>query len=182
MVSSSIWFRCIALAENDDTLLTSLQTMIGYYIMHESRSLDVQICNRTSRLLAPALLANQFINGDETMIIETIFTNMLILAAFLCTLATGFILLFAIVVMPGIGTLSDRDFLRAFQVIDRVIQNSQPLFILVWAGSVAALFIAALLGFRQLEGISRILMIVAAVLYIVGVQLPTGTVNIPLDN
>ena len=116
------------------------------------------------------------------MIIETIFTNMLILAAFLCTLATGFILLFAIVVMPGIGTLSDRDFLRAFQVIDRVIQNSQPLFILVWAGSVAALLIAALLGFRQLEGISRILIIVAAVLYIVGVQLPTGTVNIPLNN
>lgn len=116
------------------------------------------------------------------MITQTIFSNMLILAAFLCTLATGFILLFAIVVMPGIGTLNDRDFLRAFQVIDRVIQNSQPLFILVWAGSVAALLIAAFLGFGQLEGVSRILIIVGAVMYIVGVQLPTATINIPLNN
>ncbi|MEZ4621535.1 MAG: hypothetical protein R2867_39370 [Caldilineaceae bacterium] len=49
------------------------------------------------------------------MVTQTIFSNMLILAAFLCTLATGFILTFAIVVMPGIGTLSDRDFLRHFR-------------------------------------------------------------------
>lgn len=113
---------------------------------------------------------------------ETIFPNMLILATFLCTLATGFIFLFAIVVMPGIGTLNDHDFLRAFQVIDRVIQNSQPLFILVWVGSAAALLIATFLGFRQLEGISRVLIIVAAVVYILGMQLPTVAIHIPLNN
>ncbi|MEZ4710181.1 MAG: DUF1772 domain-containing protein [Caldilineaceae bacterium] len=116
------------------------------------------------------------------MITETIFSNMLILAAFLCTLATGFVLLFAIVVMPGIGTLNDRDFLRAFQIIDRVIQNNQPLFILVWVGSAAALLIATFLGVRQLEGISRILLLVAAIVYILGMQLPTIAVNIPLNN
>lgn len=116
------------------------------------------------------------------MITETIFSNVLILAAFLCTLATGFILIFAIVIMPGIGTLTDRDFLRAFQVIDRVIQNSQPLFILVWIGSAAALLIATFLGFGQLEGVSRILIIVAAVVYIFGMQLPTVAINIPLNN
>lgn len=116
------------------------------------------------------------------MITETIFSNMLILAAFLCTLATGFVLLFAIVVMPGIGTLSDRDFLRAFQIIDRVIQNNQPLFILIWVGSAVALLIATVLGFRQLEGISRILLLIAAIVYIFGMQLPTIAINIPLNN
>ncbi|MBV7336675.1 DUF1772 domain-containing protein [Chloroflexi bacterium TSY] len=116
------------------------------------------------------------------MLTQTIFSNMLILAAFLCTLATGFILIFAIVVMPGIGTLNDRDFLRAFQVIDRVIQNSQPLFALVWVGSAAALLIATFLGFGQLEGVSRILIVVAAIFYIFGMQLPTVTINIPLNN
>lgn len=116
------------------------------------------------------------------MITETIFSNMLVLAAFLCTLATGFVLLFAIVVMPGIGTLNDRDFLQAFQVIDRVIQNNQPLFILIWVGSAVALLIATVLGFRQLEGISRILLLVAAIVYVFGMQLPTIAINIPLNN
>lgn len=116
------------------------------------------------------------------MTTETIFPAMLILAAFLCNLVAGFVLLFAIVVMPGIGTLSDRDFLQAFQVIDKVIQNNQPLFLLVWVGSAVILLIAAGLGFWQLEGFRRILIIAAAVIFIAGVQLPTITVNIPLNN
>ncbi len=116
------------------------------------------------------------------MLTETIFTNMLLVATFLCTLATGFILIFAIVVMPGIGTLDNRDFLRVFQAIDRVIQNNQPLFALVWVGSVVALLIATFLGVRQLEGGSRLLIIMAAITYIIGVQLPTATINIPLNN
>ena len=49
----------------------------------------------------------------------------LILAAFLCSLVAGFLFAFAIVIMPGIGSLNDREFLRAFQVMDRVIQNNQ---------------------------------------------------------
>ncbi len=40
-------------------------------------------------------------------------------------------------------TLNDREFIRAFQVLDRVIQNRQPLFMLVWVGSVVALVPAA---------------------------------------
>lgn len=116
------------------------------------------------------------------MIIETIFSNVLMLATFLCILATGFILIFAIVVMPGIGTLNDRAFLQAFQVIDRVIQKNQPLFVLIWIGSVAALIAATALGFRQLDGVGRILILAAAILYIFGMQLPTISINIPLNN
>ena len=116
------------------------------------------------------------------MTIETIFLSMLMLATFFCMLATGFILIFAIVVMPGIGTLDDRSFLRAFQVIDRVIQNNQPLFGLIWVGSVVAILAATFLGFSQLDDIGRILILAAAILYIFGMQLPTISINIPLNN
>jgi uncharacterized membrane protein len=60
-----------------------------------------------------------------------IFHIALILATFLCSLVAGFVFAFAFVVMPGIGTLNDREFIRAFQVIDRVIQDRQPIFVLV---------------------------------------------------
>lgn len=39
------------------------------------------------------------------MITQTILPVVLLLATLLCTLLAGFVLLFAIVVMPGLGTL-----------------------------------------------------------------------------
>ena len=51
----------------------------------------------------------------------------LISSAFLCSLITGFILIFAIVVMPGISRFEDKEFLKAFQLIDGIIQNNQPI-------------------------------------------------------
>lgn len=114
--------------------------------------------------------------------IESFFPITLFLATLLCTLVTGFILIFAIVVMPGIGTLRNREFLHAFQVMDRVIQRNQPLFVLVWIGSVVALVAATALGVGQVDGLVRLLIIAAATAYIVGAQLPTVAINIPLNN
>ena len=116
------------------------------------------------------------------MSIEEIFQIVLILATFLSSLVAGLLFVFAIVVMPGIRNLNDREFIRAFQVIDGVIQNNQPLFILVWVGSAVALVISAVFGIGQLEGLGRLLIIFAALAYILGVQLPTITINIPLNN
>lgn len=116
------------------------------------------------------------------MTVQSLFPVALLIATLLCTLVTGFVLLFAIVVMPGIGSLPNREFLRAFQVIDKVIQDNQPLFLFVWMGSAAALIVTAALGVWQLEGTTRMLVVVAAVVYLLGVQLPTITVNIPLNN
>lgn len=116
------------------------------------------------------------------MTIANLFPVVLIAAALLCTLVAGFILLFAIVVMPGIGSLSDREFLRAFQVIDGVIQNNQPIFLFVWIGSALTLIAAAILSVWETEGTDRAVLTAATVVYLVGVQLPTATVNIPLNN
>jgi uncharacterized membrane protein len=111
-----------------------------------------------------------------------IFPITLIVATFLCTLVAGFVFAFAVVVMPGIRTLGDGEFLRAFQVMDRVIQNNQPIFMVVWVGSAIALVASAALGFGQLDGTGRVLAIAAVVVYLLGVQLPTIVINIPLNN
>ena len=110
------------------------------------------------------------------------FLLVLSLATLLCALVAGFLFAFAVVAMPGIGRLDDGAFLRAFQVMDRVIQNNQPLFMIVWAGSVVALIAAAVLGFGRLEGAERALLIAAVLVYLLGVQLTTAAVNIPLNN
>mgnify|MGYP000408645177 CR=1 FL=1 len=49
-------------------------------------------------------------------------------------IAAAVVVVFAIVVMPGIATLDDLAFLRAFKAIDRVIQDNQPVFMIVWGG------------------------------------------------
>jgi len=110
------------------------------------------------------------------------FQIILILATFLCSLVAGFLFAFAVVTMPGIRILNDREFIRAFQVMDRIIQNNQPIFMLVWVGSVVALVASAVLGIGQLDGAGRLLFILAVLAYFLGVQLPTITINVPLNN
>lgn len=77
----------------------------------------------------------------------TLFLWALFAGALLCSLVAGFLFAFAVVVMPGIKRLDDAGFLRAFQVIDGVIQRGQPLFGLIWVGSVLAVLVAGVLGF-----------------------------------
>ncbi|MGQ0507258.1 MAG: anthrone oxygenase family protein [Myxococcaceae bacterium] len=112
----------------------------------------------------------------------TLFQAALIAAALLCSLVAGLLFAFAVVVMPGIRRLADAEFIRAFQVIDGVIQKNQPLFAIVWVGSILTLLTATVLGVWELRGADRLLAIAAALVYLVGVQLPTFAVNIPLNN
>lgn len=104
------------------------------------------------------------------------------LAAFLCSLVAGFLLAFAVVVMPGIRNLGDREYLRAFREIDGVIQRGHPLFGLVWLGSVVVLVVGLGLGLGQVVGFDRMLLVLATGIYLLGVQLPTFIVNVPLNN
>jgi len=106
----------------------------------------------------------------------------LVLATLLCALTAGFVFAFASVVMPGIAKLSDREFIRSFQVIDGVIQTGQPVFGLVWMGSVVALLLSAVMGAVQLGGMERAFVVASALVYFLGVQVPTFTINVPLNN
>ena len=63
-----------------------------------------------------------------------------------CSLVSGFILTYSIVVMPGLSNLNDKDFLKAFQVTDAIIQNNQPVFMFTWIGSILAVLATILVS------------------------------------
>ena len=106
----------------------------------------------------------------------------LMLTIMLCSLVAGLLFGFAIVVMPGIAKLTDKEYLLAFKHMDGIIQNNQPLFILVWAGSILSIIITLILGIMNLSGTQTYLLVFASIVYLFGVQLPTFRFNIPLNN
>ncbi len=112
----------------------------------------------------------------------TLFVGFLIVSTLLCALVTGFIFTYAVVVMPGFAKLDDRDFIRAFQVTDGVIQNNQPLFMLAWVGSIVSVVATMILGFIELHGIERWTVIAIGFVYLMGVQGITILIHLPLNN
>ena len=112
----------------------------------------------------------------------TLFVGFLIVSTLFCALVTGFIFTYAVVVMPGFAKLDDRDFIRAFQVTDGVIQNNQPLFMLAWVGSIVSIAATMILGFIELNGIERWTVIAIGLVYLLGVQGITIRIHLPLNN
>ena len=106
----------------------------------------------------------------------------LLLSIMFCSLVAGLLFGFAIVVMPGIAKLTDKEYLLAFKHMDGIIQNNQPLFVLVWAGSILSVMATLVLGMLNLSGLDVYLVVFASILYLFGVQLPTFRFNIPLNN
>merc|ERR1719379_448592 len=102
-------------------------------------------------------------------------------------------LIFLTIVMPGIAGLDDGEFLRAFQVMDGIIQAGDPVFMLCWVGSVLCIVGTAIYGVVRgplvgnttdtslEEPWQAIGLVVAALAWIV-CQVVTFTVNIPRNN
>ena len=99
-----------------------------------------------------------------------------------CSLVGGFIFTYAIVVMPGLSKLNDKDFLRAFQVTDAVIQNKQPLFMFTWIGSIVAILTTILVSLVSVGLPETWLILLIGVAYLLGVQGITIAIHIPLNN
>ena len=99
-----------------------------------------------------------------------------------CTLVTGFTLLYAVVIMPGLSKLDDKEFIKAFQVTDGVIQDNQPLFILTWLGSVISVVSAILTSIISVGLPEAWLIVFVGVVYLLGVQGITLSVHLPLNN
>ena len=107
---------------------------------------------------------------------------MLILSILLCSLVTGFIFTYAIVVMPGLSKLKDKEFIRAFQVTDEIIQNNQPIFMLIWVGSIISV-LSLIISSVIIIGISEsLLTIIIGTIYLFGVQGVTIGIHLPLNN
>ena len=106
----------------------------------------------------------------------------LIFSILSCSLVGGFIFTYAIVVMPGLSSLSDKDFLRAFQVTDAIIQDNQPLFMFTWVGSMVAIFMMIVVSSVRVELAEAWPIVLISVAYLVGVQGITAAFHIPLNN
>ena len=111
-----------------------------------------------------------------------LFNYALMSATLSCALVAGLVFGFAVVVMPGLAKLSDREFLQAFKLMDGIIQNRQPAFMLVWVGSIVSVVLVLVLGTLQLSGLELYLMWFASGLYLLAVQGPILRFNIPLNN
>ena len=110
-----------------------------------------------------------------------LFGGMLLISSLSCTLVTGFIFTYAVIVMPGLANLGDREFIRAFQATDGIIQDKQPVFMLVWLGSIISVFgtmlIALLIDVENLKWPT----IFTGAAYLAGVQGFTVFVHLPLN-
>ena len=106
----------------------------------------------------------------------------LIFTILLCSLVSGFIFTYSIVVMPGLSNLNDKDFLKAFQVTDAVIQNNQPLFMFTWIGSIVAILTTIVASLITVGLSEAWIIILVGAAYLVGVQGITVAIHIPLNN
>ena len=106
----------------------------------------------------------------------------LIPSVILCALVTGFIFTYAIVVMPGFSKLSDKEFIKAFQVTDEVIQNNQPLFMITWIGSIISILLIIIVATATTGLSNSWLIILVGVIYLLGVQGVTIVIHLPLNN
>ena len=106
----------------------------------------------------------------------------LIFSILSCNLVGGFIFTYAIIVMPGLSKLNDKDFIRAFQVTDAVIQSKQPLFMFTWIGSIVAMLTTILVSLVSVGLPETWLILLIGVAYLLGVQGITITIHIPLNN
>ena len=111
-----------------------------------------------------------------------LFDASLIVSALSCGLVTGFILTYAIVVMPGLAKLTDKNFLRAFQVTDEIIQNNQPLFMLIWVGSIISVITTIFTSIVYVGFPDASLTLLVCFIYLVGAQGVTIIIHIPLNN
>ena len=106
----------------------------------------------------------------------------LIFTILLCSLVSGFIFTYSIVVMPGLSNLNNKDFLKAFQVTDAVIQNNQPLFMFTWIGSIVAILTTIVASLITVGLLESWLIILVGAAYLLGVQGITVAIHIPLNN
>ena len=111
----------------------------------------------------------------------TLSVGLVLTSTLSCALVTGFVFTYAVIVMPGLAKLADKEFIRAFQVTDEVIQNNQPIFMIVWVGSVISVISTLIVSLMGPYSVETVLVIIAGFVYLLGVQGLTVLVHLPLN-
>ena len=113
------------------------------------------------------------------MIISVV--GLLLISTLLCALVTGFVFTYAVIVMPGLAKLGDKEFITTFQATDEVIQKNQPIFMIVWIGSISFVVGTMIAAFMAPHSVETALVIVTGFVYLLGVQGLTFFVHLPLN-
>lgn len=103
--------------------------------------------------------------------------HLLLLTALVVAIVTGIFFTWSNAVTPGLGKLGDKEYLLAFQSMNREIQN--PLFFLVFFGAALLLPLCLFLFLKQNTGVN--FLIAATLLYWIGVMAVTIFGNVPLN-
>ena len=111
----------------------------------------------------------------------TLSVGLVLTSTLSCVLVTGFVFTYAVIVMPGLAKLTDKEFIRAFQVTDELIQNNQPIFMIVWVGSVISVISTLIVSLMGPYSVETVLVIIAGFVYLLGVQGLTVLVHLPLN-
>ena len=111
----------------------------------------------------------------------TLSVGLVLTSTLSCALVTGFVFTYAVIVMPGLAKLADKEFIRAFQVTDGVIQNNQPIFMIVWLGSLISVISTLIVSLMAPYSVETVLVIIAGFVYLLGVQGLTVLVHLPLN-
>jgi len=106
-------------------------------------------------------------------------TLILLFATLLTGLLAGVFFTWTNAITPGIGRLNDVNYLKAFQHMNRTILN--PLFYIVFMGPLL-LSVAATYFYKANPAYILWMLIVATVIYFLGVIVVTILGNIPLNN
>ena len=111
----------------------------------------------------------------------TLSVGLVLTSTLSCALVTGFVFTYAVIVMPGLAKLADKEFIRAFQVTDGVIQSNQPIFMIVWVGSLISVISTLIVSLMGPYSVETVLVIIAGFVYLLGVQGLTVLVHLPLN-
>lgn len=106
-------------------------------------------------------------------------TTFQILALLLTGLVAGLFYAYDCSVIGGLGRLEDKNYLLAFQAINRAILN--PYFFLSFMGSLIVLPIASYFAFKQGLSSSFYFLLAASLIYLAGVIGITFFGNVPLN-
>jgi len=109
------------------------------------------------------------------------FSNVILVLAATCTaLMAGLFYSYSCSVVLGLGALPARGYIEAMQSINRSIQN--PVFFIGFFGTFLLLPISAYLNYSQPISSRFWLLLIAAIIYAIGVIGVTAFGNVPLNN
>jgi len=103
----------------------------------------------------------------------------LIVATLSTGLMAGIFFTWTNAVKPGIGTLDDMTYMKAFQAMNRLILN--PLFYIVFILPILSITISTFMSFGSTKEYVFELLLTATLIYCLGVFLVTIAGNIPLN-